>query len=527
MENKYDTFLIKTLRKGKFLVSSELCKELISKFGITESNARKIIERSAAKEIIISSKPLSFSKGQFVYFLPGQVLSKDRIKEISKKYRPSLYRLLEALDRNEGILSYYEALKISSSPLEKSSSKVDYLDDLLIILKERQIVYEYKDRNGINYIVLKSKERDCEHLVSIHYSKMLIDTMLVNDIVQWFKKSNIIDNNSAIFRNKKTPWSGAKHNNLVWDAIGYTKTTGINPGSAKNSKTFDKQTLVVLDIVINREYESFDLDGFYNRIQINLNSVKNGQRKVLPIIVYKECSRFVLNKTKSLGFLCYDIGSIYGSKIFEIIDNLNSLQSSQSIEKRDFQQKVDEILNSIELSGQEEQLKAIKGILFEVMIYQLLKNCYPNAAITPNYRYYRIINKDDVETKVVYEYDYVIRSNNPKEIIIIELKGNHANHEIPLGNSETKNTISWFFNRTLPFIKEKFSSDIADEYSFKASYITSGKYEKDALERLIKYNKGDFKSKQLDVFYDRQKLLQLMDENDFKSLKAVIDKFYK
>ena len=42
----------------------------------------------------------------------------------------------------------------------------------------------------------------------------------------------------------------------------------------------------------------------------------------------------------------------------------------------------------------------------------------------------------------------------------------------------------------------------------------------------IELNKGTFKPKKLDVFYDREKLLELIEENDFKSLKDIIDKYY-
>ena len=63
------------------------------------------------------------------------------------------------------------------------------------------------------------------------------------------------------------------------------KTTGINPSLAKDSNIPEKQTLVVLDVLISRDYQQIDLDGFLNRIRINLNSVSKGKRKVVPIIV--------------------------------------------------------------------------------------------------------------------------------------------------------------------------------------------------------------------------------------------------
>src|SRR5690606_26028904 len=151
------------------------------------------------------------------------------------------------------------------------------------------------------------------------------------DIIDWIVQSNLIDNSNIIYRNKNNPSKGAKHNNLVWDAFGYSKTTGINPTLARDSNIPEKQTLVVLDILISRDYEQIDLDGFLNRIEINLNSVVKGQRKVLPLIVYRKCSSLVLNKINKLGFLSYDIGLIYGSNIHSVLENVLKLHNTQAL----------------------------------------------------------------------------------------------------------------------------------------------------------------------------------------------------
>lgn len=147
--------------------------------------------------------------------------------------------------------------------------------------------------------------------------------------------------------------------------------------------------------------------------------------------------------------------------------------------------------------------------------------------LLPCFFIFIFFNEETLEKeKKGFEYDYVIRSSNPKEIIIIELKGYHSEYQIPLGTFDTKYSLKWFFNRTLPFIKDKYQVDINNGYAFKAVYITSSMFEPDALEHLNKLNKGSWKPKRLDVFYDREKLLGLIEENDFVSLKNIIEKFY-
>jgi len=527
--NRYETFILKSLERKNVKVSKELCELLVDSFDITNDYARQIIKRTTKKGIIKSSKPLTFGKGQFAYCMPNVDFTKERIKKICENYRPKLYRLLVALDINNGILSYYEALKITASPLEEGISKVDHLDDLVSLLKKFEIVYEKFDKNLVKYLILKTKQNDEENLMNIHFAKMSVDTAFIRDILDWIVKSNLIDNKNIIYRNKKTPSIGAKHNNLVWDAFGYTKTTGINPSLAKGSNTPEKQTLVVLDILISRDYKQIDLDGFLSRIQINLNSVSKGKRKVVPIIVYKNCTTLILNKIKMLGFLSYNISSIYGSNIFKVLANVLKLNINEKLLENDnFEKIIEETLKTIDTSGQGDQLKALKGTLFEVMMYQVLKHQYPNADIKPNFNYSKdITNKQDNSvTTEHYEYDYVVKSSNPKEIIVVEVKGYKSTYIIQLGDYETKNTIGWFFKKTLPFIRDKYKTDIGEGYVFKGCYIASCEYTQEAIDDLEKLKEGKLKPKRLDIYYNRQKLFNFLLDNNFENLKRIIEKFY-
>lgn len=526
---QYDDYLYNLLQTKKFQVGKELCDSLSDKFAVTNVNARKIVERSVNKGIIKSSSPLTFGKGQFIYFLKPEKLTKDTIKEIAKRYRPPLYRLIECLDMNDGIISYYEAMKITASPVEKGNSKIDLLDDLIELLKDRDIIYICIDQNNIKYVLYANLKESEDKLIKIHYSKMVIDSLFVKDIIEWLSKSNLILSLNNRFRNKSTPSIGTVHNNLLWDAFGYTKATGLNPVSAKVASTIEKQTLVVVDVVMSRDYNQLDLDGFLSRVQININAVTTGTRKIIPVVIYRSCSEYILKTLKSLGFLCYDIGSIYGSNIFAILENVSKLQFNQKLlQNEEFEKTIEETLLTIKNSGQEDQLKALKGTLFEVMMYQVLKHQYPNADITTNVYYSKIIfNKEtNQDEKRGFEYDYVIRSSNPKEIIVVELKGYHSEYQIPLGTYEIKNTVKWFFNRTLTFIKDKFQLEIDNGYVFKAAYMTSSKFEDDALDYLEKLNEGNYKGRKLDVFYDRKKLITFLEANDFISLKNIIEKFY-
>ncbi|MFC5591266.1 hypothetical protein ACFPRA_20495 [Sporosarcina soli] len=117
--NKYDLF-IQSLFKNKeqFFSATELIEILSEEFKATRNYARQLIHRAANdSKIIKSSAPFSFVKGQYFYMHPTVGISLNTLVEISKKYRKPLFRLLLLLKINEGIVSMYEARKITATPV--------------------------------------------------------------------------------------------------------------------------------------------------------------------------------------------------------------------------------------------------------------------------------------------------------------------------------------------------------------------------------------------------------------------------
>lgn len=526
-QEKYGAFIYNILLEKLFQSGGELRKLLVDKFYVNDAHARKIIERAAKTRDIKSSKPYTFGNGQYIYLLPDQDLDVTKIKLICRHKRPPLYRLLQAMEDNNGIISHYEGLKITASVDQSSSTKVNTLQDMLKILIKLELVYEKGDANGINYIIFrddfdKNSVTTDAKLMAQHYNKMIIDSSLMPDIIRWLAKSNLLENVNAIYRNKKKPSIGAKQNNLYWDAYGYTKVTGINPMLGAEATTIDKQTLVVLDVVLSEDYKQLDLDGFLARVQININSVKSGVRKIMPIVVYKSCSDEVLNKLKKLGFLAFDIGSIFGTQIYMILNKLKEV-NDLLLADRDIERSVNDVLKVIRSAGQEDALKDLRGVLFEVLMFPVLKSIYSSASVVRGKTY---STKDETGKKEGYEYDYIFNSSNPEEIVVVELKGYNSSVSIPLGDNNKKGSLKWFFDRTLPFAKTHFKKEIGEGKKFKAIYITSAHFWQDGKDYIAKLNKGGLKSAKMDVAYDRTALLNLLKENSFKKEVELIEQYY-
>lgn len=527
VQDGYNDFLNNLLRDKLFLAAIDVNDKLVKTFNVTPDNARKIVGRAVGQKIIKSSKPYTFGKGQFIYIYNDYGLGKDVIKDISKKNRPPIYRLLELMDNSGGITSYYEALKITAAPLQESSTKVVSLDDILTLLMKLEIVDKKKDSNEVVYIIYRKNETQIpglteEMMMAYHYNKMIVDSSIIPDILRWLGNANLLDNSTAIYRNKKRPHVGAAHNNLIWDAFGYTKATGINPILGAKADNIDKQTLVVLDVILADEYSEIHLDAFLARIQINRKSVTMTERKILPIIVYKSLLPITYNKIKMNGLIAFDIASIFGTRIYEILNSISEL-STLSMGNGYIEKTIARIFKTIAASGQVESLKELRGTLFEYLMYPLLTTLYPNASILRN----KILSRlNSSGKKEGYEYDYIIQANNPPELVFVELKGYHSGAIIALGDTDTKNSLQWFFRRTLPFAEKYYKEKLGNQIPVKAVFITSAGFWENGHEFLKTMDGKKYQSKKLNVGLDRQSLIALLKEYDFSSEIKILKQFY-
>jgi hypothetical protein len=162
----------------------------------------------------------------------------------------------------------------------------------------------------------------------------------------------------------------------------------------------------------------------------------------------------------------------------------------------------------------------LKGELFELVIDKVLQCIFPRASIERK----RILREKTRGTLQFYEYDHIIYDRDRKEIIVVEAKSHYQEKQILLGDSDTKETVRWFFEKAFPFAK-KYLSD--DRSSVKACYITWANFTEDAEEYLKKLNTGRLKSTQLDVFYNNEKLRELLDKEALYEEIKVLEQHLK
>ncbi|MFO1444491.1 hypothetical protein KDN24_15035 [Bacillus sp. Bva_UNVM-123] len=514
--NKYNDFIRSLFEDpSSFYSATDLNEELCNRFNISNNYSRQLVRRATQNNIIKSSMPFSFSKGQYFYMHPSSSLNLATIKEISKQYRKPLFRLLSLLEINEGIVSMYEAIKITSTPISnfEKYKTVSLKEDL-----KRLVSYDFITiktlATGERFILKSSEVAVCDELISKHQEKMREDTILIVDILRWFSNHGFISER-PIYRSKDNPSQGAVFNDFLFDFHSFTKTTGFHFGDLNKE---DSSSIVVADILLYRTYSDIDLQSFYERIQLIRNSTKpeNGPRKVVPIIVYMDIEDETKKQLKKLHILNFSLESLLGFKVRRILNNIQSLRRLiqdnfhlSEIDSVKIIQTVQESLDTIEESGQNENLQNIKGDLFETLMFTIFTNLFPKDYVEHSV----YIKNPDEPTKQPYEYDLVIKTRN--EIIIVELKGFKISTIINLGSKDEKNTIQWFFGKTYPIAKKHFlKSSGLEKHQIKACYITSANFSDEAKEKLEEFNNTRVKPTNFDCFYDRKKLLKLLKKHD-------------
>ena len=516
------------VKHRRVYMGDELKQKLVENLGKSASTSRKIVERFAAKGFVETSKPISFGKNTYAYFPVGKKITFDELIGLTRNRRPPLFRLLSSIKSCGGIISYYEALKICSTPLKKSKSKTPLLDHLISELTHFDAVTLQSDQNNNKYLVASFvNQSSVKQLIAQHFSLMMVDAALLYDVLISLSKFNLIDNSYIRYRDRRTPTKGQEHNNYVWDAFSYTKTTGINTtyGNKKNSPT-TKQALVVVDMVISRRFELFDYDGFNERVRVLQNNTKT-ERKIIPIIVFRDISSEALRKARAFGMLTYNMAAFFGNGIYEVIDNLKLIKMSENAaltSPHDTVQTIADTLELVEETGNLYNLSNMTGDFFQSLMYQLFHDLYPNSTIEQGKKLPAM--DDTIGRKKKYEYDFVIQAINTDEIIAVELKGTMSNYAVQLGDGNKKNSLKWFFERTFPSFMQHYGPPLYMNTKIRACFITSGRFDRPGESYLMELNKGKLKPASIELSYNGKQLLKLVNEKSLHTLRHTLERYF-
>lgn len=479
---------------------------------LTDANCRRIINNACMHEKIASSKPLTFANNQYAYFSKGTALGYKILANAIRKYKKPLHRVIFALTRNGGMLSFLDAQKISGATLADESHSVSFAT-IIEELRQLQIADVHKIYET-DFLIQGNVAHDLSILESC-YSELKNTNLLLMLSLNWLIRSNLIDGRQICYMGEKNAYNGIERNNEMWDAFGFSNAVGIGAGK----KNFE--TVVLVDFLPNHTYEEYDFRGFKERIDRVVFSTKGEHRKVLPVIFSYEISPSAASLIKSHGYLYFNISSLLGENSLRItknyIQNIQDIEQKLSEQNTEFEGKIIESLTEFRESGNEINYSNLKGTLFEYLMYPVIQKIYDqNCIITHGY-------KGSVEGQT-FECDYLVETRD--ENIIFELKGYRKGSIIVKGDYDqeerkyTPNSILWFLNNTF----HRCSQKLGKQKKNKLCYITTADLEEKAKNELVSRKKN--KPEKLECFYNFDSLLALLKKYDLKNEIMVIKQFY-
>lgn len=518
---RYDDYIIETLDEA-CLLGAELVKKLVEQFGINEVNARKIIQRQVANKNIWSSAPLSFGKGELLYYNSYKKPSRKIFKEFLKEKRPPVFRLLDTLDRFGGILSYFEVCKITSTTVEKGTTKITGVRDILTDLVSLKFIVERKDEDENVFVLNRAIEerQDVEDeykaLINRYNKTLALDALFLPDIIRSLKELNLFKDFGQ-YRSHQNPSKGIKYNNLYWDAINYANISVFKDDSTEPAVP------IVLDCIISREYTSLDLDAFLSRIQISNNSVKSTKsRKMLGVIIVRNIEGVVENTARKLGFLVVDLVRFFGQQINIVLEKYKSLLFTSGFEGNDTLLNIEKTLEDIDKAGFEDKLKTFRGLLFEALIRPFFSDIYSKSELFSD----KILTHPDKEN-VTREFDLVLKSSHPQEIVLVELKGYQGDAFISKGNFNTKSTLGYFFRGSVPIAKAFYKKYLDEGYKLRCLFITSANFHVDCEQMISNIEGSDMVSPRIgQSCINGESLLKILRKEGYDHEAKIISTYY-
>ncbi len=329
-------FAKKVLKETGPLLGSELNNKLQKTLNISAAYARKIIQRATAKGIILSTKPISFRHGQFLYYLEHQNIS-NVLPDMLKHQRKGLNRVFSSLLHNKGEILRDEAFKLAASITNSDFfPKNETTDKTLYDLKELNIINNIEKYNHASY--LKASTRYFEHK-KVNYSsyrRNMINRIHTLDAIRWLEQTNLLAwNQTQVF---STNQDRVDFNVHLWDAIGFTYLYGHYEAKYENNEVTKIPSFVYIESIFHRQTYLEDIEGFVTRIEMQSARMKNfatGSR-ITPVLFYSYMNKEAFEHSKSKGIMMINSRSWLGEYAQELFEFLSNPQQNDILTKCDY-----------------------------------------------------------------------------------------------------------------------------------------------------------------------------------------------
>ncbi|WYQ42424.1 hypothetical protein NST67_21070 [Bacillus sp. FSL W7-1321] len=519
MGKKYKESCIEILKEKGPLLGSELRKHLVERKGVTEGNARAIINRLKNSRAFLSTDPVKLKHQELIYYLPFHDL-RAKLKKVMPEHSVTFNRIYHALVEEDGFLLWSEFAKISAGVVDPSQSTRKSVINIFNDLKSLGMVEELIHHEHIPVVVASEKwfprKEDKSLAIRERIKKLSFNKGLNEDLLKWLGSMNLIGWDNSYVRDIQDFNVG--YNGFYFDAIGYTYLWGLYRTKQKD-ELFDPArnkagSPVLIESILHRNTKRHDITSFITRVDNfcgPLDSNKN--LKVIPICFVNTVEKDAFNLARERGILIMKLSDVFGTKL------AHSLQELQEIDPEKVNpQKLSSILDNISNSGRDGDFGNLKGYVFNFLVASIFNDAGYKTNIG---LHYQDSEGRKCECDIIYE--------DVDEIIACEVKGYDEGKEVKLGENEREpDSVKKFFERTCSIIHEVSGKTVIPVF------ITSGTFSQNAINYLVKKNnskrmkpllKHNFPSS---IYYDRKDLMEYFgNKRKFKEHKRVLKEYFK
>ncbi len=468
------------------MLSGQLAEHLVSTQNLTETTARKRIERLQSP--IHKLKGLFADNQSFIYHSDNYNNQEyfECLELAFEKSAKRCYAVIVAINYSHGIISKIDLPNFTFSPKTKIKGHLLY-STLIDKLKQTKVLLDYDEEHyTLNNFLLKDIEPNFRHYKSIQFVKDLV----INQFANWSKNIGLCS-----FK------TGETNKEVGGFQFAFASPSYIN-GLVQYKDNSPKPGFVVADILIGNSTTGKQIDFFLQKI--NAIRASNPSTKLFPVLILDRVEVTALNKLKKAGVLIATIREIFGESYNELLKNLiNTITNAGVILKKDPESYLALMAQLTKLiNGKTNNLR---GDLFELAVgYYYGKQCQ-SLDIGKKVRIY-----DDIKVR---EID--VLANYENEIRVVECKG----YNYPID----KEYVEKYLSDKIPAVRKWLERFYPNKKQVFEIWSTGG-FDTEATELLAKA-KNNTKKYGID-FLDKTQILERASQLQSTKFTEILKDYY-
>ena len=339
------TELIKYIENEIIVTSGDAIKFCVKSLGISNEAARKRIQRLPSN--IRKIKGICRERQSILYHEKNWMNPdfSDQLVEIIRNHATQHYAILNALNIHYGVIPNSIFAEYTFSPVgnvkghKKFSSIIDDLKRLQLI-----------DENENTYISSECQVYNDKKSKAIN----VIHKLTISHFHEWGRNIGLFSYDSASF-----------HSELSSYQFAIVAPTYLNSLTSISKKGKTIPAFIVVDIILNRDIKSSNIDYFIKKIENVSSRIPN--TKIIPFLLIGTHDQDIYQALKSKGIIVGNIDELFGNKYSESVYGiLNLIENAGAILKKNPAQYL-KLIGSIE-SLSKGKTYNLKGDLFEMAV---------------------------------------------------------------------------------------------------------------------------------------------------------------